>query len=102
MIRGVREPRKVEVVLEATKDNELVEVKIGMIAVVNSQMIRELQRQGVQIDEFSINAFRNEFAEVENGTSPLYTSHLSWSLKYPKDDESYQDLIKHVRVYRND
>ena len=102
MIRGVREPRQVEVVLEATEDKGQVEVTIGMIAVVNSQMISELQRQGVQIDEFSVNAFRNEFAEVENGTIPLYTSHLSWTLKYPKDDESYQDLIKHVRVYRND
>ena len=76
MIRGVREPRQVEVLLEATEDNGQVEVTIGMIAVVNSKMIRELQIQGVQIEEFSVNAFRNEYAEVENGTSPLYTSHL--------------------------
>ena len=44
MIKRVREPRQVEVVLEATEDNGQVEVVIGMIAVVNSQMIRELKR----------------------------------------------------------
>ena len=86
VIRGVGEPRQVEVVLEATEDNGQVEVTIGMIAVVNSQMIRELQRQGVQIEGFSVNAFRNEIAEVSNGTSPIYTNHLSWTLKYPNDD----------------
>ena len=86
MIRGVLEPRQVEVVLEAAEDNGEVDVVIGIIAVVNSQMIRELQRQGVQIEEFSVDAFRNEYAEVANGTSPLYTSHISWTLKYPQDD----------------
>ena len=70
---------------------------------VNSRMIRELQRLGVQIEEFSVNAFRNEQAEVAIWSTPIYTSHLSWTLKFPpQDDESYQDLIKYVRIYRND
>ena len=86
MIRGFGEPRQVEVVLEASEDNGLVEVVIGMIAVVNSLMIRELQSHGVLIEGFSVNAFRNELAEVANGTSPIYTSHLSWTLKLPNDD----------------
>jgi hypothetical protein len=52
-IRGVREPRQVEVVLEAAEENSgLVEVVIGMIAVVNSKMVREMQRHGVQIEGF--------------------------------------------------
>ena len=76
MIRGFGEPRQVEVVLEASEDNGLVEVVIGMIAVVNSLMIRELQSHGVLIEGLSINAFRNELAEVSNGTSPIYASHL--------------------------
>ena len=95
MIKGVSKPRCVEVVLEATKDNGQVDVVIGLIAVVNSRMIRELQRLGVQIEEFSVNAFRNEQAEIAIGATPIYTSHLSWTLKFPpQDDESYQDLIK--------
>ena len=72
-----------EVVLEAAEENGQVEVVIGMIAVVNSLM---MQSHGVQIEGFSVNAFRNELAEVSNGTGPIYTSHLSWSLKYPNDD----------------
>jgi hypothetical protein len=52
-IRGVREPRQVEVVLEAAEENSgLVEVVIGMVAVVNSEMVREMQRHGVQIEGF--------------------------------------------------
>ena len=52
-IRGVREPRQVEVVLEAAEENSgLVEVVIGMVAVVNSKMVREMQRHGVQIEGF--------------------------------------------------
>jgi hypothetical protein len=41
------------VVLEAAEENSgLVEVVIGMVAVVNSEMVREMQRHGVQIEEF--------------------------------------------------
>ena len=52
----IREPRLVEVVLEAAEENGQVEVVIGMIAVVNSLM---MQSHGVQIEGFSVNAFRN-------------------------------------------
>ena len=70
-----------------------------LVAVVNSQMLRELRRVGVQVRGLEVRPLEDKYSEAREYGGELYTNHLRWELEGP--GKEYLQMIKYVKVYRN-
>jgi hypothetical protein len=72
-----------------------------MIAIANSEMMRNLVCDGALIENLKVAPFENKYQEDVISISLVFTNHLWWSLRLPNKDQKYFDLIKYVKIYRN-